>query len=971
MRRHTFRAMMLATSACLLASPAVWAATDEIGTAAAVNPDSFGFPPNAERRTLLVGADVVFRERIQTFAGGQTQILFVDESSLTIGPNSEILLDEFVYDPAAKSGRLSVTAAQGLLRYVGGRISKGGGVAFKTPVATIGVRGGGMLLDMRAPDGTIRVIPTIGQTTIRRDIAQSTDGSLRPGIGIIANDNGEETVLTDPSMGAEISPDGSISTFSVDFDQITELLQNLQGGNSDTINNESTDEQFANNPDSAPSDGIGDDVQQTTTTTTTTGGTSNNQISEVTDEVQTATQNQTTNQQPPPGIPFAGRYMQTPPPYTTSTGEFIADPLAQNYVGGPNPAFNIPFSQPRGRLVTTTSEFRVDLDPGTAGDELILPVGPAGTPFVIAPGAATTPLGGIPGVGILGPGNTFYGYALHQPGVGTISLHGGVPTPTTNPALANGSIDAYVLLGDPVLDADIPFLPASVADQFPNAAMTDFLIARQSSGILGDSPAGVGFSSHTFWAAFAVEGQGPGQKSLLMGSDGALSTTSPGTVNAGIGQGIRGSYRFGSSSTDLPYFVSGGLGSVPDGNGDSFYGPGLDFFVLDQNNPDLDGTSNVIQFPLFRQPFDNLGNFETNGFREAAVRDATPFPVANRSSQTLHGYFGVLGRQRDFDFDGNSGSPKLTISAPYMISTENALPGSLRIQTDATRNSMEAEFSFEKTAGVFDPLGGATVSDGRFTFGGLGAFRGSYIDDNTFGARNTNVPSLAGDIDGAQGSDFEFNSDGFRSFMVVQAAVPATNFLPDGVTFCQCDYLKWGYWTSEFRWDPNQLGDPANDNRRERFHIGTWVAGDLPTELEVPTTGNALFDGHIIGNVYNNIGGADAEYIAVGNFEASWDFNSRTGDFAALDFDNTNFTGGLIASKGGSAVNFETTTLATGTGPGATPLSLDIDGSFFKGPTSNAQYMGGQGVIVDTGTNGMNYRAITTFAAEGTPFTPQ
>ena len=76
-----------------------------VGTAAAVNPSSLGTPPGEQSQTLLVGTNVVFKERIQTQGAGQTQILFLDQSTLTVAPNSEILLDEFVYDPNTGTGR--------------------------------------------------------------------------------------------------------------------------------------------------------------------------------------------------------------------------------------------------------------------------------------------------------------------------------------------------------------------------------------------------------------------------------------------------------------------------------------------------------------------------------------------------------------------------------------------------------------------------------------------------------------------------------------------------------------------------------------------------------------------------------------------------------------------------------------------------------------------------------------------------
>ena len=49
--------------------------------------------------------------RIGNAAVGQTQLLFLDESSMSIGPNSDLTIDQFVYDPRTGSGKLAMTNA--------------------------------------------------------------------------------------------------------------------------------------------------------------------------------------------------------------------------------------------------------------------------------------------------------------------------------------------------------------------------------------------------------------------------------------------------------------------------------------------------------------------------------------------------------------------------------------------------------------------------------------------------------------------------------------------------------------------------------------------------------------------------------------------------------------------------------------------------------------------------------------------
>src|SRR5262249_34143605 len=106
-------------AAMLTASPGTEAA-DKVGVNSAVNPDAQGTPPGGSARRLVLGQDVVHNEHIVTDTGGQTQILFVDGSSMAVGPNSDLTVDEFVYDPSGGKGKLAMSAARGVLRYVGG-----------------------------------------------------------------------------------------------------------------------------------------------------------------------------------------------------------------------------------------------------------------------------------------------------------------------------------------------------------------------------------------------------------------------------------------------------------------------------------------------------------------------------------------------------------------------------------------------------------------------------------------------------------------------------------------------------------------------------------------------------------------------------------------------------------------------------------------------------------------------------------
>lgn len=138
-------------------------AAERVGVQVAVNQDATATDPGALPRRVVIGQQVVYNERIDTNAAGQTQVLFLDESSLSVGPNSDMVVDQFVYDPHLAAGRLAMSATRGVFRYVGGRLSKlEGAVTISAPAAAIGIRGGIMLMES-TPQGGLTAIFAYGR----------------------------------------------------------------------------------------------------------------------------------------------------------------------------------------------------------------------------------------------------------------------------------------------------------------------------------------------------------------------------------------------------------------------------------------------------------------------------------------------------------------------------------------------------------------------------------------------------------------------------------------------------------------------------------------------------------------------------------------------------------------------------------------------------------------------------------------
>jgi len=89
-----------------------------------------------------VDTPVEMRDLIQTLKG-RTNIKFVDDTKVSVTEYSKLLIDEFVYNPEKKTGKLSLKAALGTIRYSSGKIAKNSreNVKIKSPTASVSVRG--------------------------------------------------------------------------------------------------------------------------------------------------------------------------------------------------------------------------------------------------------------------------------------------------------------------------------------------------------------------------------------------------------------------------------------------------------------------------------------------------------------------------------------------------------------------------------------------------------------------------------------------------------------------------------------------------------------------------------------------------------------------------------------------------------------------------------------------------------------
>ena len=96
-----------------------------------------------ERRRANVGDMLFVKDVIETGSDGGIGITFIDNTVFSVGPGSQIALDQFQFDSNDFRGAMLADMRQGTLAVVSGDIARStpGAMKIKTPTAILGVRG--------------------------------------------------------------------------------------------------------------------------------------------------------------------------------------------------------------------------------------------------------------------------------------------------------------------------------------------------------------------------------------------------------------------------------------------------------------------------------------------------------------------------------------------------------------------------------------------------------------------------------------------------------------------------------------------------------------------------------------------------------------------------------------------------------------------------------------------------------------
>ena len=140
--KNTVWAAVLPVVLCLLAVAGTAAAGETIGVVRTTSGDA-SVTRGDKTLPATPGLKILVGDTLGTGPDGSLGVILRDDSSLSIGPGSHLVLQSFEFAPSEERFDLVARITRGTMAYLSGLIGKlaPGKARFETPSATIGIRG--------------------------------------------------------------------------------------------------------------------------------------------------------------------------------------------------------------------------------------------------------------------------------------------------------------------------------------------------------------------------------------------------------------------------------------------------------------------------------------------------------------------------------------------------------------------------------------------------------------------------------------------------------------------------------------------------------------------------------------------------------------------------------------------------------------------------------------------------------------
>ncbi len=107
--------------------------------------------------TLNNGDTVLQNDVVQTGSSSSVGLVMIDGTTFNLSAGARLMLNDLTYDASSTSNSSLFTLVQGAASFVAGQVAKTGDMKVGTPVATMGIRGTAVVLDISAVDGKVSI----------------------------------------------------------------------------------------------------------------------------------------------------------------------------------------------------------------------------------------------------------------------------------------------------------------------------------------------------------------------------------------------------------------------------------------------------------------------------------------------------------------------------------------------------------------------------------------------------------------------------------------------------------------------------------------------------------------------------------------------------------------------------------------------------------------------------------------------
>ncbi len=116
---------------------------DPVARVAALRHQVTAINSSGKERSLRVSSEIYKGDTIQTGKKGRLQILFPDNTIVSLGRDTTFVINDYLWQPDKQDGEFRSEVKEGIFRVMGGKLTKTVPKNFttKTPAATIGIRG--------------------------------------------------------------------------------------------------------------------------------------------------------------------------------------------------------------------------------------------------------------------------------------------------------------------------------------------------------------------------------------------------------------------------------------------------------------------------------------------------------------------------------------------------------------------------------------------------------------------------------------------------------------------------------------------------------------------------------------------------------------------------------------------------------------------------------------------------------------